>query len=980
MSIFKDFQRTKSGYDLIQRTAIDALMPNMTEGKGPFLAKVLRVKQVVGGQGHLTWVDELENNFALENPNDPNPFASLSRLIINARITAKYLAGQPNYHAHIPEPTKLGNPDQVDVKDDVYIDLHDEFISLSETSAAQVPAVGDFVWVDYLDKKNRTRPVYVGPLKGVMGIASSPPCGVQTTPSKPFNKTPPTGNNVGKAPNRPAELKGKRVNLPPKDSKYALHGYTLENFTKQVKKFSKTPILKVQINKLVAGIEVFHWYVQQLYPGTKVQVYDPQAATTAGHAAKSSHKFGLGLDFKVKVNGKKISNTKAWAIIIKLITAGKIPDGGVGFYQTATGPNKGRSTTYGTSRPPSGCPHWDPAYPQPGEPLFVNPILKDKKGNPVLDKKGKPKRKKILPKADGYTVRKWYWGTRNDKRVTISSGQSAEALLKRPKVPRYAVQAYAALPNPDPKMPTWEQVIEMRKRNAASPAPVVNPTVPPAKPEPSVKAKDPVPKPPETPAEKPTAKAGDKPVSTPDGKASDKAADKKQKAATESQPAAKAAQTPAPPAAITPCVPASAGSPTVTPGKTPAPGQTAGPPKTGQVNSGTQIKFPAKGKPKALYSNENVTTDVYTKKSHVLKHVTMFVIHETAGHGTSYSNAASRAKKIKMGKTYTSTNKKTGETKEKPYTNWKQVHFWGGRAGDTALTTPLNRPCGHANWCNWISVGIEVINMSNVPVKPGRIGDRITEGYKYLHPLGNVGGTAQGSGKGNGVLKHATSLFGKNRLYMLPSERQCRMTWDLIRWLSGPNRPHKDVFKMPILFPATANHKDLSTGFKSSIGGGSPVFVWGRFNPMVAGFKTKPPKTSWKTYWREGVGSGARFKPKHHWQKGIVCHHRWHHSDGNFIEFYCLARALKMSSKQAFFAAIGGLAATNPKNNKKLNAGRSNFTHFPDKNFINYGKKIWGSNGSLNWAQKHASLVTGKKKYGNRDVANNKTKWTKVLA
>lgn len=87
-----------------------------------------------------------------------------------------------------------------------------------------------------------------------------------------------------------------------------------------------------------------------------------------------------------------------------------------------------------------------------------------------------------------------------------------------------------------------------------------------------------------------------------------------------------------------------------------------------------------------------------------------------------------------------------------------------------------------------------------------------------------------------------------------------------------------------------------------------------------------------------------------------------------------------MSSKQAYYAAIGGLAATNKKNNSKLNAGRNNFTYFPDQKMVNYGKKIWGANGSLNWAQRGSSLVTGTKKYGKRDVANNKTKFTKVLA
>lgn len=984
MSMFKDSQRQKSGYDLLQRTATDYFTNDFTEGKGPFLAKVLRVKQIVGGQGHLTWVDELENNFALENPNDPNPFSSLTRVIINARISGKYLSGQPSYHSHIPEPKKLGNFNEVGIQDDVYIDLHDEFVSLNETAASAVPKVGDFVWVDYLEKKTRTRPVYLGPLKGVMGGASSPPCGTQNAPSSTFNKNSPTGNNMGSQANSPGGLKGLKTSLPPANTTYKLHGYTIKNFTRQ-KRFLNEPFLS-QMEKLVSGVEVFHWYVQQLYPGTKVKVYDPKAATTWGHSAKSSHKWGTGFDFKAKVNGKKISNTKLWAIIIKLITAGKIPDGGVGFYQTATGPNKGKATTYGTNSPSSGCPHWDPAYPQPGEELFVNPIIKDAQGNPVLDKKGKPKVKKLLPKKSGYPTRKWYWGTKNGKTVTKNTGQTAAQLLQRPKVPRFAIQEYASLPDPDPKMPTWSNVIAMRKQQSGNKAPVQNATVPSP---PAEKSTSPTPKPKDPPTdkekdakkkleeeeEKKKVAAAAKAAGTGAAKAGVDLA-KKEESKEKPSPAAAAGAAAAQTAtAIAPCV---------QPGKSGGNsgiGGTPSPPKTGQVNSGTQIKFPAKGKPKALYSNSNVTTDVYVKKTDVIKNLTMFVLHETAGHGTSYGNASSRANRIKMGKTYASTNKKTGVVTHKPYTNWKQVHFWGGRAGDTALTTPINKPCGHANWCNWISVGIEVINMSNVKVKDGRIGDRITEGYKYLHPLGNVGGTAQSSGKGNGALKYATALFGKNRLYMLPSERQCRMCWDLVRWLAGPHRPHKEFKPLPILFPATANSDKLSTGFKSSIGKGSPIFVWGRFNPTVASFKgTVKGGPSYKNLWKSTLKSGARFKPTQHWQSGVVAHHRWHHSDGVFQEFYCLGRALGMSSKQAYFAAIGGLAATNKKNNSKLNAGRNNFTYFPDQKFVNYGKKIWGSNGSLNWPQKNASLVTGTKKYGKRDVANNKTKWTKALA
>ena len=55
-------------------------------------------------------------------------------------------------------------------------------------------------------------------------------------------------------------------------------------------------------------------------------------------------------------------------------------------------------------------------------------------------------------------------------------------------------------------------------------------------------------------------------------------------------------------------------------------------------------------------------------------------------------------------------NKKTGQIKYRQYDSWRQVHFWGGGAGDIAMTTPLNSPCAHATWTNWHSLGYEVIN------------------------------------------------------------------------------------------------------------------------------------------------------------------------------------------------------------------------------------------------------------------------------
>jgi hypothetical protein len=127
---------------------------------------------------------------------------------------------------------------------------------------------------------------------------------------------------------------------------------------------------------------------------------------------------------------------------------------------------------------------------------------------------------------------------------------------------------------------------------------------------------------------------------------------------------------------------------------------------------------------------------------------------------------------------------------------------------------------------------------------------------------------------------------------------------------------------------------------------------------MVAGFKQRG---STKAAWSKGLIKGRRADPKEHWQKGIVAHQRWHHTDGCFIEYYCLARAMKMSSKEAYFAAIGGLAATNPQNNRQLNVGgRKNFTRLPDPKMIRYGKLLWGNNGPLNWYQANTSLMDPK--------------------
>ena len=207
--------------------------------------------------------------------------------------------------------------------------------------------------------------------------------------------------------------------------------------------------------------------------------------------------------------------------------------------------------------------------------------------------------------------------------------------------------------------------------------------------------------------------------------------------------------------------------------------------------------------------------------------------------------------------------------------------------------------------------------------------------------------------------------------YVLPTEIQCRRLWETILWcsLKNPNRMHPKVLKIPIKFPATANSAKLGTGFKSSHNGGKPLFVWGRFNPLVAsfkaGYKPGPYEDAWKTGKRNNI---PRLPFNKHWQQGIVAHFRWSsHTDGCFPEYYCLGRANGLGSIDAYLAACGAIAASNPRNNKKLSAGKRNYTQFPNNDMVKYGIKIWGRKPSLhdlNWAQKGSSLVGSKGAYG----------------
>ena len=955
-----EYANLPSGKELLEKLAKDAYTPDFIEKKGPFLAKVLRVEQITNDSDDLTWIEELNNNFKNEEEGKgPSPFDSMLRLKVTARIDNKILEGQPNIHAHIPDPTQVGNETEGDAYNNQLISEHDEFISMSEGVAVMIPTPGDYVWVDYLDKQNFSRPIYMGPLKGNVGMALVPPCGIPGAPMNAFNQNQATGNSLTKPViNNPALLKGAYLGAAPAGKKYRLHGYVAKDFTQQ-KKFLEDDYYRQSLERLVAGIEVFHWYLEQIFPGKSVKIIDPKAATDKGHAEKSAHKNGSATDLDAKIDGKKLDNTTLSAIIFKLIVSGKIPDGGVGVYQTnwSGGPNKGKNDTFTNrnSLPLSDVPHWDYGI-STNSPFYVD-------GKTVNEK--------------GYKVRKWIKHTLNGNKKDLFRDIEAKDWLSKNggRLPKYLLQRYNELPAPDANMPTWEQVIALRTSLAAGDKSLDNVDIKNPKP-----SNENTPKP-DKPEENKTEeeKSDDEKKTKEDKKETSKASDSAQKnqeteekKTTEAKKAQSIPQktTPSTTAAFSPCTPAQLAAAQA------GLGGILPPPATGIINEGTTIELPSTKKPTGLYSNPNVTTNVYEKEKdkNSLKNVKMFIIHESGGHGTSYWVASTRAKKIKTNTQYVYTDSQTGQKSVRTWSNRKQVHFWGGRAGDIAMTTPLDSPCSHANWCNYISIGYEVINIAGRSKKSANSAyfEKNETGYRVLGPDGNVGGVLTNQMldgtvvKGSGVLKHGLGFMKGTRNYVLPGEIQCRRIWETIVWCSdaNPNRLNKDVMNIPILFPATANDKKLSTGFKSNIGGGASVFFWGLFNPGVQGFVG----SGYQAAWEKDLSMGASFKPKHHWQQGIVSHHRWpSHTDGCFVEYYCLGRAKGMDSINAYLAAIGAAAAGNPANNKKLNAGKHNVTYFPDQKYVDYGKKIWGSavdKASLNWAQKNTSLLDAGAKYG----------------
>ena len=357
---------------------------------------------------------------------------------------------------------------------------------------------------------------------------------------------------------------------------------------------------------------------------------------------------------------------------------------------------------------------------------------------------------------------------------------------------------------------------------------------------------------------------------------------------------------------------------------------------------------------------------------------------------TRYKQAVADLKKLRKTVKATAT--------EFSYTYWNpghNVHFWTGRDGQVWQGCALDEGAWHGSFDgpNWHGVGMEVCNMSYTGVSKMRKFIKRVNHHKILNNKGNVG---------KNMLP--ASQFGGGGLHypgfreVIPGEIQCRRAWEVILFLMSPANPFKNLYYIPVAFPGTANAGifnsveqnglRLGTGFNSPLGGGKPIFIWRRMKATSERSTRKARARGQKAWgdvesvlkggalrwWRKGVG-GPDKKPTNHWHHGILSHMRWEtHNDGQQVEYYCLGRALGLSSNDAYYAMIGALSTVYKDDtssyisgwNKKYPQLDTGYTYFPDamgRFYVKLGKKLWGTNGPLNWYQEGSDYVPGKKLY-----------------
>jgi len=284
---------------------------------------------------------------------------------------------------------------------------------------------------------------------------------------------------------------------------------------------------------------------------------------------------------------------------------------------------------------------------------------------------------------------------------------------------------------------------------------------------------------------------------------------------------------------------------------------------------------------------------------------TMFVIHETGGGVGAFGMTDAAAKKAAH----------------------SGVQLWMARSGLVVQAAPFDANSPHGNWSNPISIGMEVLNPAGSPgmyvgkggtvTKAGKIKDckeGAENGYVIMGP--------QAVGHQNLIQtdKKVVTAWGGN--YVFPSEIQCRRTWELIS---------------SIISSADNPRIQLDSSF-SAVPAGISKFRWGLY----------PSSTECcgpNGYWRAGLMGQGEKPGSYSWaqlgtvasQRGITSHARWpSHSDGCYIEYYCLGRASNLDSESAFFAAVWAMYTASG-----LGGGRKYYSGLPTMNMASKGRQLW---------------------------------------
>ena len=895
---------------------------------GPYLAKVLRVEPLLQNN---TWVENAvanADNEAEDGQNAiPNPMEPFRQsFAVTARISS--LEGrQIGIHDFIPEPEQLGTKEEIkgDFLSEAAIFNHDVFVP--QTLDLPPPELGSYIWVDYLDKQNLQDGIYIRQMIPSDSLAFPTLTADCNKPN--LNKNTP-GAATGKKPANPGLGKNKTP-APTPEVISSLTGYQIQDFTKT--ESFKTGATQENLLKIVGVAEVITMFFKVLYPKASIKVIDPTAGRAAGQPeppelivkeAAAFHHSGRALKVEVHKDGSPLPKEEIYAAMCLLILKGKLPPGGLGFFQTnkGNGTNKGLSTTLRTNKKASDFPHYD------------------------------------MRQTESY----WIVSTKDD--VQVVSGMKTNINnwinLSKPgrnktNLPPHVYQAYLQIakkmPKKFPNLDTTLAAIEQKKTTPSTGS--------------------------STPAEENKEENTDaaQPNSPPE---TDADKDKKKE---DEKKEAKKDETPKtmPTAPVIPCPPpgtATGGVANTTDGGAGAQGLTSGkisstagkPPKGWDKDSSVVMQH---------FGEKEKFNDFFKKSPQKL---TMFVLHYTDGHGTAIQMTRRRKKRIEK---YIGLNggSNSGMKGQKYSSTTSTVHFWMGRAGDWVQQMSMMNLLGHAKQFNSISVGIENCHKGIIFTKHrSTLCSLMLRHQNFIGEYGNIGGALY-NGNRIGGIKIADGLAG----FGLPSLACLEQNFQLLKWITGftgkgksrtkPPHPEMDI---PMAFPANSSPDKNLCVFNKPLFKGQSAFIWGGSSGHQPNGRAPSGKQS-IPFWTQEL-EPWRLGRKQPWHHGVTSHQRIPtHADGCYWEYYILARVQGLNPRNAFFATLGAYAHLGAIDHGPA-PGKGNYkiTFFPNyvgkvnvpgvKGYVAAGKKLWDA-GGLNESDINSS-VPGTSLFNQNEYAN----------